>query len=153
MVSAAVANAVAHNTEGKMSECCGGGKTRLVYGCSGCSDVGEIADKTARKLSKDGFGKMTCLAGVGAHLSGFVESAKGADEAITIDGCPVACAKKSLEHIGVTPKSYILTEMGLVKGKTPVTETVVSKISDQIKEKGQTAKNGSNKPAKGSCCG
>ena len=28
-----------------MSECCGGGKTRLLYSCSGCSDVGEVADK------------------------------------------------------------------------------------------------------------
>ena len=136
-----------------MSECCGGGKTRLLYSCSGCSDVGEIADKTTRKLSKEGFGKMTCLAGVGAHLSGFVESAKGADEAITIDGCPVACAKKSLEHIGVTPKSYILTEMGLVKGKTPATEAIVNDISTKIKGKKQINQITSNSPDKGSCCG
>jgi len=116
-----------------MSECCGSGKTRLVYACSGCADVGEIADRVARKLSKDGFGNMTCLAGIGAQLSGFIESAKGADENITIDGCPVACARKNLERIGVKPKSYILTEMGLVKGKTPVTESVVTEVSNKIK--------------------
>jgi uncharacterized metal-binding protein len=43
----------------------------------------------------EGFGTMTCLASIGAHLSGFVESAKGADENITIDSCPVACGKKT----------------------------------------------------------
>jgi uncharacterized metal-binding protein len=135
-----------------MAECCSGGKTRIIHTCSGASDVGEIADKTARKLSKDGYGNMTCLAAIGAHLSGFVESAKGADENITIDGCPVACAKKNLEHIGVTPKSYILTEMGLVKGKTPVTEKIVTEISNRIKEKKQKTRTDADKSGEGSCC-
>jgi len=112
--------------------CCAG--TVLIYSCSGGSDVGEIADKVARKLRNIGYGKMTCLASIGAHLSGFVESAKAADENITIDGCSVACAKKNLEHIGVVPKSYVLTEMGLEKGKTQVTEEVVDKIVEKIKK-------------------
>jgi uncharacterized metal-binding protein len=136
-----------------MSECCSGGKTRILYACSGASDVGQIADKTARKLSKDGYGNMTCLAAIGAHLSGFVESAKATDENIAIDGCPVARGRKNLEHIGVTPKSYILTEMGLVKGKTKVTDEVVNKMSEKIKQqhqKGQAKSGDSDK--KGSCC-
>ena len=116
-----------------MAECCTDG-TKLIYSCSGASNVGEIADRAARKLRDEGFGKMTCLASIGAHLSGFVESAKGADENITIDGCPVACAKKNLEHVGVKPKSFILTEMGLVKGKTPVSGEVVNEIYKKILE-------------------
>ena len=135
-----------------MSECCGGGKTRLVYACSGCSNVGEIADKTARTLSKEGFGKMTCLAGIGGHVSGFVESAKGADEALVIDGCPVACGRKSLEHIGVTPKSYVLTEMGLVKGKTQVTEEVVNEMAHKIKGEKRVVKVLGDQPGNGDCC-
>ncbi len=134
-----------------MSECCGG-KTRLVYSCSGCSNVGEIADKAARTLSKEGFGKMTCLAGAGAHLPGFVESAKGADENLVIDGCPVACARKTLEHIGITPKSYVLTEMGLVKGSTPVSESIVSAMTEKIRgnAKSKTAAKDGQSP--GCCC-
>ncbi|OGS35954.1 MAG: hypothetical protein A2293_09215 [Elusimicrobia bacterium RIFOXYB2_FULL_49_7] len=135
-----------------MSECCGGGKTKVVYACSGSADVGEISDKTARALSKSGFAKMTCLAGVGADLSGFVESAKGADENIVIDGCPVACARKILEHAGVTPKSYILTEMGLIKGQTPVTEEVVQVVTRLIKG-AKTCCDGDNSGARGCCCG
>lgn len=115
-----------------MAECCGTA-TKLIYACSGAADVGEIADRVTRRLRDEGYAKMTCLAGVGAELSGYVQSAKGADENITIDGCPVACAKKSLELIGVNSTSYILTDMGLVKGKSPVTEETVTQISEKIK--------------------
>lgn len=78
---------------------------------------------------------MTCLAGLRAGLSGYVESAKGADENITVDGCPVACAKKGIEKIGVTPTSYILTDMGLVKGESPATKETINLIADKIKNK------------------
>jgi len=118
-----------------MDKCGCNAKSRLIYSCSGAANTGEIADLVSRKLAKEGHGNMTCLASVGAHISGFVESAKGADENITIDGCSVACAKKILEHIGVTPtKSYVLTEMGVEKGKTPVTEEIVNKTSNNIKK-------------------
>jgi uncharacterized metal-binding protein len=114
-----------------MSECCEGG-IKLIYSCSGAADVGEIADRVVRKLRSEGTAKMTCLAGIAAGLSGYVQSAKGADENITVDGCGVACAKKTLERIGVTPKAYILTEWGLVKGETPVTEKVVNEMCAKI---------------------
>ena len=129
-----------------MSECCDG--TKLIYACSGCSDVGEVADISARELTKEGFGKMSCLAGVGAVLSGFVESAKGADEVIVIDGCPVACGKKILENAGAKAKSYILTEMGLVKGKTEVTEEVIEVVCRKIVG---TAKDNGKECGEGCC--
>ena len=115
-------------------ENCYTGGDVLVYSCSGGSDVGHVADLSARKLSKEGFGKKACLAAVGAHLSRFVELAKGTDLNITIDGCPVSCAKKCLEHIGVNPKSYFLSEMGYVKGKTPPSDEVVNKVCESIKK-------------------
>ena len=115
-----------------MTECCSGG-TKLIYACSGAADVGEIADRVTRRLRDEGYARMTCLAGIGAGLSGYVQSAKGADMNITIDGCKTACAKKTLEKIGVTPTSYILTDMGLVKGETPVTEKIIVQMSEKIK--------------------
>ncbi|HPD55790.1 MAG TPA: putative zinc-binding protein [Smithellaceae bacterium] len=114
-----------------MSDCCEGG-TKLIYSCAGSADVGEIADRVARKMRDEGHAIMTCLAGVGAGLSGFVQSAIGADENITIDGCSTACARKSLERIGVSPKSYILTNLGLEKHETPVTEKVIDEIYKKI---------------------
>lgn len=115
-----------------MADCCKT-ETKLIYACSGAADVGEIADQVARRLRAEGFTKMTCLAGIGAGLPNYVQSAKGMDENITIDGCPVACAKKTLEKIGVTPTSYILTDMGLVKGETPVTKKIIAQMSKKIR--------------------
>jgi len=45
----------------------------------------------------------------------------------------VACAKKTLEKIGVTPTSYILTDMGLVKGESPVSEIIIARMCEKIK--------------------
>lgn len=116
-----------------MAQCCSGG-TKLIFACSGCADVGEIADKTAKKLNKEGFAKMSCLAGLGANLSGFTASAKGADKNITIDGCPIACAKKILENNGLTPESFILTDFGFTKGNTDVNEENINKAYSLIKQ-------------------
>ncbi|MDQ5985131.1 MAG: hypothetical protein CSYNP_00835 [Syntrophus sp. SKADARSKE-3] len=115
-----------------MAECCNGG-TALIFACSGAADLGEIADRVARRLRNEGYARMTCLAGIGAGLSGYVESAKGADGNITIDGCQVACARKALEKIGVSPKSHILTDLGLIKGETPVTEEIVASVCEKIR--------------------
>lgn len=116
-----------------MAECCEGG-TKLIYSCAGSADVGEIADRVTRKLRDEGYARMTCLAGVGAGLSGYIQSAKGADEVITIDGCSTACARKSLERIGVVPTSYILTDMGLEKHETPVTVNIIEAVLKKIKK-------------------
>ena len=113
-----------------MTDCCSDKET-IIYTCSGASDVGEIADRVARKLRSDGYGKMSCLAAIGSNQFAYVESAKIAEN-ITIDGCPIACAKKTLENIEIIPRSYVLTEMGLTKGKTPITPEIVDKIANEI---------------------
>ena len=63
-----------------MADCCCNGKqtANLIYACSGSANTGLLADQVARKLAREGSGKMTCLAGVGAGLSGFLESARTA---------------------------------------------------------------------------
>ncbi|MDI6742312.1 MAG: putative zinc-binding protein [Smithella sp.] len=95
---------------------------------------------------------MTCLAGIGAGLTGFIQSAIGTDENITVDGCPIACARNSLERICVIPKSYILTNMGLEKHDTPVTGTIIDEIIERIKkDSGFTA--ATSPRTGGGCCG
>ena len=139
-----------------MSECsCGKDKTTLLWSCSGGADVAEISDKAARKLSKESFGSMSCLAGIGAGISGFIESAKGADENITIDGCPIACARKNLEKIGVNPKSFVVTEMGFKKFATDVNDETVEKVCSAIRSGSnkKTLDNASELSDKCSCGG
>ena len=105
----------------------------LIFPCSGGSDVGELSDRVARKMAKCGQAKMFCLAGIGAHIPGMIESAKAAKKIISIDGCPVSCARKTLKHAGFKVETYNLKDLGFEKGKTKVDEdsikSAVSKIT------------------------
>jgi uncharacterized metal-binding protein len=116
------------------NDCCSDGGVKLLYTCAGAADVGELSDLAVRKLWKEGFATKTCLAGVGADISGFVQSAKGADMNITVDGCPIACARKGLERIGVKPVSVMLADLGYKKGESPVTEEKINSIISAVKE-------------------
>lgn len=103
---------------------CGG--TTLVFGCSGAADVGAIADQTARKMTREGKGKMFCLAGVGGRVSGIMATTKAAEKIIAIDGCPMNCVKATLEQAGITNFAHVrLAELGMEKGKTPCTDGAV----------------------------
>jgi uncharacterized metal-binding protein len=53
--------------------CCGDAPIALIFACSGCSNVGQLANDVAVKLSREGHGKMSCLAGVGAHIKSIRE--------------------------------------------------------------------------------
>jgi len=61
-----------------MADCYANGKVP-VFPCGGGSNTGEIADPVARQMQKNNLGKMNCLASLGAHLDGFIISARRAD--------------------------------------------------------------------------
>lgn len=107
----------------------------LIFPCSGASNVGQIANQAGVELTKAGVGKMFCLAGIGGHVESFVESAKGAQRIIAIDGCPVQCAKKTLEHAGVTITDYtVVTEEGIKKNHDfNLAPEDINKICDKIR--------------------
>jgi uncharacterized metal-binding protein len=88
----------------------------LVFPCSGGSNVGQIANAAAVELDRRHQARIYCLAGVAAHISGMVDSAKSASRVIAIDGCPVACAKIALDHDGIKiDQAIIVTELGVEK--------------------------------------
>jgi uncharacterized metal-binding protein len=98
--------------------CCIPPEKPMLLSCSGGSNVGQLANQAAVELTQEGFGKMACLAGIGAHLSGFVKSAKDVPELIVIDGCEVGCSKGILQHTDTPLKYYlVLTAMGIEKNK------------------------------------
>jgi uncharacterized metal-binding protein len=88
----------------------------LIFPCSGGSNVGQIANGAGVILTQEGMGKFFCLAGIGGHVSGMIESTKAGKMIVAIDGCPVACAKKTLEHAGFNIDEYVLvTDLGIEK--------------------------------------
>jgi uncharacterized metal-binding protein len=122
----------------------------LIFPCSGGSDVGELSDRVARKMAKCGQAKMFCLSGIGAHIPGMIESTKAANKLIAIDGCPVSCSKKTLEHAGFKVMAFNLKDMGFEKGKTKVNEENIEKAASKIAG-GTVEETISRNP--GSCCG
>jgi uncharacterized metal-binding protein len=97
------------------STCCAAGTKTLVLACAGGSNVGQVANNVMIGIDRQGYGNAYCLAGVGAALSGFIESAK-AGRTVLIDGCPVACGKKAFEKYGIEPAKYfVVTELGIAK--------------------------------------
>lgn len=104
---------------------------KLIFSCSGAADVGELADRAARKLSRDGLGKMFCLAGIGGRVSGIVKSTEAATSILAIDGCALECARKSLEIAGFKQFNHIrLSDHGFEKGKTTVNADAIETVTE-----------------------
>ena len=105
---------------------------KLIFACSGAADVGHLADLAARQLTAEGAGKMFCLAGIGGRVSGIMASTKAAADILAIDGCPLDCASHCLQEAGYGAFKHLrLSDHGLEKGKSPVTEERVSKVVQQ----------------------
>ena len=107
---------------------------RLIFACSGAADVGDISDRVARKLMKEGIGKMYCMTGIGAGVEKIIETTKAAEKLVAIDGCPMLCASKCLKKAGFESKVFSLAEMGFVKGQSPANEENIGKIFSKVKE-------------------
>jgi uncharacterized metal-binding protein len=75
---------------------------------------------------------MTCLAALGAELSGYVESARGADRNIVLDGCPVGCGAKIYAKLGLPHEELLMTDFGVEKGKTDITDALVGDITSRV---------------------
>ena len=112
-----------------------GAAPRLIFACSGSADVGAVADQAARKLTREGHGKMTCLAGIGGRVSGFLKSTEAASAVLVIDGCPLDCARKCLEQAGFSGFAHLrLADLGMDKGETPVNDEAVARVASRAAE-------------------
>ena len=89
---------------------------RLIYCCSGASNVGVLSFRAAIKLAQEGFGTFSCIAGIGSSNQPMIRAAKLAGERVLIDGCPVGCGKKIMDANKVPADRYIIvTELGIDK--------------------------------------
>lgn len=88
----------------------------LVYSCSGCSSAAQMANDLAVRLDRERLAEMSCIAGVGGDVGPLVDTATAGRPMLVIDGCPLECARKSLEQHDVTPDSHVnLAERGVPK--------------------------------------
>lgn len=95
----------------------------VVYSCSGCSDAGEIADRIARRLAREGAAEMSCLAGIGGRVKPLMNRANAAERILAVDGCQLNCTRHTLELAGFKDFDHLeLQKLGIRKGSCPVTE-------------------------------
>ncbi len=102
---------------------------------------------------------MSCLAGIGGRLEGFIQKAKGAAEVAVIDGCAVGCGKAIMANAEIEKYNHIvLTDLGIEKNKNMnLAHEDVAKVKGAVRAacgKNSKAKAESDvKATTGGCCG
>jgi uncharacterized metal-binding protein len=104
-------------------------KLPLVYSCSGCSSVAQLANKLAVRLDREMLAEMSCIAGVGGNVKPLVKTAKSQRPIIALDGCPLQCVRHSLANHGIKADVHLdLSKYGIKKrfheDATPEEETL-----------------------------
>lgn len=108
-------------------------KLPLVYSCSGCSNVAQLANTLAVRLDRAGLAEMSCIAGVGGRVASLVNKAASGRAILAIDGCRLQCVRGCLDQHGVKASQHlILSEHGLKKryGEDFSSETVEQVYKD-----------------------
>ncbi|MGL4528579.1 MAG: putative zinc-binding protein [Aestuariivirga sp.] len=114
-----------------MADCACSTAPTLIFPCSGGSDCGAVSDQAARTLTKNGVGKMYCLAGLGGDVAPIIANAKAAGKILAIDGCNLDCAKKTIERVGLAVTAHIrMSDLGMEKGKTPANEANIAVVAN-----------------------
>ena len=88
----------------------------LVYSCSGCSNIAQLANQLAVYFDRKQIAEMSCIAGVGGGVKKLVNIAKSGRKIIALDGCHLHCVKHSLASQKVNADHHFtLSEFGLKK--------------------------------------
>lgn len=88
----------------------------LVYACSGCSSVAQLANDLAIALDRQGEAEMSCISGVGGGVVPLVRLARSGRPILALDGCALACVSACLRGVGVEPDAHlILNKLGAKK--------------------------------------
>lgn len=88
----------------------------LLYSCSGCSNLAQLANHVAVSLDRRGEVEMSCIAGVGGDVPALVRVATSGRPIVAVDGCALACVRSALARHGVSPAvHHVLSAWGLAK--------------------------------------
>ena len=78
--------------------------------------MAQLANEIAVVMDREGHAQMSCIAGVGGDVKALVKLAQSGRPIMAIDGCRIACVKRTLARHDVAPRWHIeLTELGIKK--------------------------------------
>lgn len=118
------------------TKCSCGSANVALFPCAGAANVGQLSNKVAIELEKQGIGNLMCTSGIGARAPGIMKSAESSDRIIAVDGCPVNCASKTLELAGFkVDRQIVISELGVKKtrDRNPEDEEV-AKVLGKVME-------------------
>lgn len=118
------------------TKCACGSANVAIFPCAGASNVGQISNKIAIELARQEVGNMMCTVGIGARAAGLMKSAEASEKIIAIDGCPVNCARKTMELAGFNVDRHIvISEMGIKKNQDKdIKEEELSLALEKVEE-------------------
>ena len=88
----------------------------VVYSCSGCSNLAQMAHNISLNLDSDGIAEMSCVSGVVGKVKPIMTLAKSGRAIIAIDGCELACTKACLDKSAIKVDHYYqISELGFEK--------------------------------------
>ncbi|AKB50096.1 hypothetical protein MSBRW_0843 [Methanosarcina barkeri str. Wiesmoor] len=100
------------------AKCACGSANVAIFPCAGAANVGQLSNRIAIELEKQGIGNLMCTVGIGARAPGLMKSAEASDRIIAIDGCPVNCSSKTLELAGFkVDRQIVISKLGIKKSK------------------------------------
>ncbi len=80
----------------------------LVYSCSGCSSVAQLANDCALELDRAGRAQMSCISGVGGGVPSLQKLAQSGRPILALDGCALACVKACLAQASITATVHLI---------------------------------------------
>ncbi len=108
----------------------------LVYSCSGCSSVAQLANDCALDLDRTGRAQMSCISGVGGGVPSLQKLARSGRPILALDGCALACVKACLQQAGVSATVHLILNQEGVRKRFhteahPEERAHISKVIDQ----------------------
>ena len=119
------------------NDCCSQGDI-LVFTCSGAANVGRVANRAAVDLQQEGFSKMLCLAAIGGNVPSMIAMAQAGKQVVGIDGCPVACTRKTMERANLSLTHHIVvTELGFQKAafSGTIEDNMLGTVKQTVRDK------------------
>lgn len=88
----------------------------IIYSCSGCSNLAQMAHNISLSLDSDGIAEMSCVSGVVGKVAPIEDLANSGRPIIAIDGCALSCTKSCLEASGLHADYYFqISDLGFEK--------------------------------------
>ena len=70
------------------------------------------------------------IAFIGGGIQDMIDSVKDTNM-LVIDGCELDCGKLTMEKNGISDFNHLrLTDLGYIKGQTPVSNNIISQITE-----------------------